>query len=103
MTRVLHDPAPASNRTGPSTDTMPSRCCGFIFARRSATFSILVRLLVGCRTASGSNPIEAETRQDRRGGWGAQAILLQCFRGAIVQVVFLRENGLDIFATGTCS
>src|SRR5665213_975471 len=37
MTRVLPEPAPASNNTGPSTATMPSRCCGFMFARRSST------------------------------------------------------------------
>src|ERR1700739_4592654 len=42
MTRVLPDPAPDRKSTAPSTDVMPSRCCGFMFARRSATPSILV-------------------------------------------------------------
>src|SRR5438270_10084345 len=35
ITRVLPDPAPASRRTGPSTDWIPSCCCGFIFFRSS--------------------------------------------------------------------
>src|SRR5215469_585890 len=42
ITRVLPEPAPARRSTAPSTDVMPSRCCGFMFARRSATVSILV-------------------------------------------------------------
>src|SRR5580658_5593337 len=42
MTRVLPEPAPARRSTAPSTEVMPSRCCGFIFARRSGTPFILV-------------------------------------------------------------
>src|SRR6185437_2863754 len=42
MTRVLPEPAPASKSTAPSTDVMPSRCCGFMSARRSGTSFILV-------------------------------------------------------------